>query len=518
MKLAIALLATSACAQSISTFCVDIARTCSITTETVLTPSNIQYLKPLGTYTFSGQMYAQPLIAQGVNTTAGHKNLLVLATMAGDINAFDADHPGSSVIWSTHLNDPRTSFEAPRGGVDFYNAPMGCMGTPVLDVPNAFAYVACAGPAADSSATWTLYKVSLFDGSLSNSVLLSGTVSGTGSGGTTVSFSAVRQMQRCALLLLGGVVYVSVGSYADQDPWFGWVIGYNASTLVQTSIWNLSPDDKNVGLWGGGGGPASDGTSIYVVSGNTITTTYNPPSNLTESIIRLNSSLAVQDYFTPSDHLLRDQNDYDLGSSWAMLPPGTNLVVASGKRNSGYAVLRTDMGHLQGGGGTAPQVVAKASAFTDSVSTGTFGSALTLNGTVYWANKGGFQSQNKIFAFPITAGILPATPAATSPTSYPCCGAQMFGTCNGTANCIVWAFTPDTSLNSVAGSGTLRAFDPVTLAEIYTGPSFGTMPKFMHPVVWHGRVYCATLDGALIVYGLASTAMSGGAVSGGIVM
>lgn len=507
------LVAFSAFAQvSIPTFCGNNSRTCANTSEAVLTPTTVASgnFRQLGSFAVTGQIYAQPLFAAAVSTSGGIKNVLVVATMHGTIYGFDADAPGSAALWSNHLNDPRTSFEAPRGGADFYNAELGCMATPVLDVSGGYAYAVCAGPAADASATWTLYQVSLSDGSLVNSVVIAGSVAGTGSGGSTVTFSAVRQLLRCALLLTGGKVYVAFGSYADQDPWFGWLIAYDASTLAQTAIVAQSPNAKNVGLWMSGGGPAADASNnVYIMTGNTLTSTYTPTTDLTESFIKYSPALAVLDYFTPSDHAARDASDYDLGSSWPILIPSTNLIAGSGKRNSGYVVDVTDMGHLEGGGGTAPQVITKASAFTDCVGCGTFASAMYMNSTLYWANKGGFQGQNKMFSFALSGTTFATSPTATGATSYACCGAQMFGSSNGASGGVIWALTPNTSLFSALGTGTFRAFDPSTLAEIYTGPSIGNMPKFMHPVAVNGRVYVATMDGSVLVFGLSSSAVKG---------
>ena len=40
-------------------------------------------------------------------------------------------------------------------------------------------------------------------------------------------------MNRPAMTLAGGILFVSYGSYGDTDPYHGWVIGYNATNFVQ---------------------------------------------------------------------------------------------------------------------------------------------------------------------------------------------------------------------------------------------------------------------------------------------
>lgn len=493
----VSFLAVSAFGQSIPTFCANNARTCANTSETILTPANIVTgkFRQLGSFLVTGQVYAQPLISSGY---------LVVATMAGNLCAFNASAPGAAALWCTHLSDPRTTFEAPRGGESFYNQPLGVMSTPVIDTSAGYVYAVCAGPGnATGDASWAIYKVGLTTGTVAASTTIAGTVSGSGDGGSTVTFSAYHEIQRSSLLLANGKVYVGFGSYADQDPWYGWLFSYSATTLAKVDTYNFSPNQRQSGLWGSSGGPAADGSgNIYVTLGNN-NGTYNPPSELTESVVKMSSSLAVLDWFTTADYASRDTNDYDLGSGFSILIPGTNLLAVAGKLNQGFIIDITDMGHLQGTG-TAPQVITKASVFTPGAGVGTFAGSMYMNSRMYWHNKGGFQGENKLFSFLQTGTTFATSPSSTSATSVACCGIQPFGSSNGASNGIIWVLTPDSSLFAVMGTGTLRAYDPVTLAEIYTGPSIGNMPKFMHPIVSNGVVYVATLDGSVLAFGLCS--------------
>ena len=45
-----------------------------------------------------------------------------------------------------------------------------------------------------------------------------------------------------ALTLLNGVLYVAYGSYADSDPYHGWILGFNPTTLQLVTIFNDSPN------------------------------------------------------------------------------------------------------------------------------------------------------------------------------------------------------------------------------------------------------------------------------------
>jgi len=63
----------------------------------------------------------------------------------------------------------------------------------------------------------------------------------------SVPFSAKTQLQRPGLALVNGVVYVTWASHEDSDPYHGWMIGYNASTLAQVSVFNDTPNGDRGG-------------------------------------------------------------------------------------------------------------------------------------------------------------------------------------------------------------------------------------------------------------------------------
>ena len=52
-----------------------------------------------------------------------------------------------------------------------------------------------------------------------------------------ISLNNMQQLQRPALTLANGKVYIAFGSYADTDNYHGWVLSYDATTLAQTAAW-----------------------------------------------------------------------------------------------------------------------------------------------------------------------------------------------------------------------------------------------------------------------------------------
>ena len=54
--------------------------------------------------------------------------------------------------------------------------------------------------------------------------------------------------QRPGLLLLNGVVYIGFAAHVDTNPWHGWVLAYNATTLQQTGFFCATPNDNGGGI------------------------------------------------------------------------------------------------------------------------------------------------------------------------------------------------------------------------------------------------------------------------------
>ena len=60
------------------------------------------------------------------------------------------------------------------------------------------------------------------------------------------------------MLLSNGVVYIGFGSHGDNQPYHGWILGYNAATLQQVLAFCTTPNGEGGGFWQANGGPAVD--------------------------------------------------------------------------------------------------------------------------------------------------------------------------------------------------------------------------------------------------------------------
>ena len=58
----------------------------------------------------------------------------------------------------------------------------------------------------------------------------------------TTTFDPKQYKERAALLLLNGVIYTTWASHCDAGPYTGWIMGYNETTLQQSSVLDVIPE------------------------------------------------------------------------------------------------------------------------------------------------------------------------------------------------------------------------------------------------------------------------------------
>ena len=120
-----------------------------------------------------------------------------------------------------------------------------------------------------------------------------------------VSFDALTENQRSALLLAGGNVYVAFDSYEDTDPVHGWLFAYNAASLTQapSAVFNSTPNGSRGGIGESGAAPSYDGNgNVFVATSDGTFDAGRAASDYAESLLRLqtaNSGFTVADRFTP---------------------------------------------------------------------------------------------------------------------------------------------------------------------------------------------------------------------------
>jgi len=287
----------------------------------------------------AGPVYAQPLYwrAPGSN-----KALLLVATEQNFVYALDA--ATGAVVWRTSLGAPMPHAALPCGNID----PLGITGTPVIDERSQTLYVG-ALVKGQTAATHKIFALSLKDGTALSGWPLDVEAELTASG---KSFRSTVQNQRGALTIVHDTLYVPYGGhFGDCGDYHGWVVG--ASLQRPHAIHAWSTRARGGGIWAPGG-IASDGLSIYAVTGNTFGARSWADG---EAVIRLGLDLSFsgkpQDFFAPSDWQELDTTDSDLGGTGA-LPlslPGAKpaeLVLALGKDGKAYLLDRENLGGVGG--------------------------------------------------------------------------------------------------------------------------------------------------------------------------
>lgn len=475
------------------------------TSETVLTPSNVNSstFGKLFTYSVDGYVYAMPLYVPQISIGGSTRNVVYIATEHNSVYAFDADGSTTSPLWKKTLTSS-TETTIPQGDVGSTIYPeIGITGTPVIDPNTKTLYAVANTKASDGTYHQKLHALDILTGNekFGGPVEIKATVKGTGDGtdgNGNVPFQAKIQLQRPALTLYNGVVYIAWASHGDNGPYHGWVIGYNAGTLAQVAVHNNSPNARRGGIWMSGGGLAVDANGgIYYMSGNGTFTASSGGNAYGDSFVRLNSGLGVVDYFTPFDQSNMNAHDLDLGvGAPTALPdqPGSHphLLVGAGKTASIYLVDRDNMGHFNSSNND--QIVQY---LPNALASHCHEQPVYWNGKVYFSTENG-----PMYKFTMNNGLL-STSAQQTSTLFDFPGPNPVISANGTSNGILWAIDKPSS-----GGAVLRAYDANDLGtQLYNSNQAGTRDtlttavKFVPPTVANGKVY-VPLKGKVAVFGL----------------
>lgn len=515
----LALLSIPVWAATVPTAHIDNTRQNSSTQETALTLSNVATGKfgRLGSYAVDGRVNSQVLYIPAVTISSVQHDIIITCTMHNSCYAFDAHNPDSAALWHAGpLATSRTSYPFQGSNTFLYGAEVGCLATPAVDVALGVVFIACT----NSTPTWVLYKLNLTTGATVASITITGSVAGTGDpgggdcvSGGVLSFCPAFALIRPAITIANNNVYLFLSGYDDQRPWHGWAISYDEATLTQQAIFCTTPNGYGGGFWGGGGGPAVDNAgNLYAATGNG---SFDGVTAFSDSFLKFGPTLALSDWFTPSDWATIDAEDADLASNRTLLIPNTNLLVGGGKDFRVFLLDTTSMGHLQGspGGHDPVQVFPSNPSGTVTIFSGSYGMSF-WNSNLYVPVTAG-----TLYSFAFSAGTFNTTPTATDTTSYGFPGRASVATVSGgTSNAILWYTTAASSAYQTQRSGTLRAMNASTLSELWnsdtrSGDALGTLSKFASPTVVNGRVYVATQDNLVQVYGLISASVTRGVSS-----
>jgi len=497
--------------------------------ESILTPSTVnpsqfglQFSDAI-----DGAAYAQPLYVPNVTIpNQGVSNVVYVATENDSVYAFNADQPGAP-LWQTSFVDPANGItpvpSSDLGCTDLVPI-IGITATPVIDPATGTLYVVSKVKLGPGSYQQQLHALDITTGfeRPHSPVTITASVSGTGEGSVNgvISFDPLLQHDRPALTLANGVVYLSFASHCDIQPYHGWILGYDETSLAQVVVYNTTPSGDEGGVWESGCGPGVDtnGDLIVITGNGTFDASAGSRVNYGDSFLRLTpggGTMSVSSFFTPLNELILDDDDLDMGSGGGlMLPdqPGPNphLMVGAGKVGTLYLVNRDSMGGFYA---SMDQMVQEL----PSEVGGMFSTPAYWQGTV---PKVGLQnmiytigSTDEPDMFFISNGLIQTPPASSAKAfifAHP--GASPVISAHGTTGGILWAI--DSSQWQSSDPAVLYAFDATNLknmlynSNLFSADNPGPAVKFTVPTVANGLVYVGTQT-ELNVFGLFPHGRSG---------
>ncbi|MGA2980503.1 MAG: hypothetical protein ABSD76_13010 [Terriglobales bacterium] len=478
----------------------DNARSGANPNETILTPLNVnsnQFGK-LFTQPVDGLVIGQALYLPGVTIPgAGVHNVVYVATMHDSVYAFDADSAkggNARPLWHTSflINGATTVPIALQGcGATTQWTEVGIVSTPVIDTATGTLYVV-AKTYENSTFVHRLHALDVTTGleKAGSPIVITASYEVDGK---NYSFEPAMQVNRPALLLENGNVYIAIGSNGCRGgKEEGWVVAYNASTLEPVGAFDDEPGESAAAVWMRGGGLSSDSNgNIY---GATADGPFAAGMNLGQSVFKLSQvgdTLQLADWFTPFNEAYLDRWDLDMSEPVLVLPKQAgeypNLLAAVGKEGTIYILNQDKMGHFCATCTKSDtQIVEELPAFSPEP-----GAMIYWNNTIYTSGVAA-----PIAALSLTKGKLARTPFAQSKKTAN--GHSPVLSANGTTSGILW------QLNGTY----LAAYDALTLAKLYNSSQapngrdlLPALPHFANMVVANGKLYVGT-NNSLVVFGL----------------
>jgi hypothetical protein len=495
----------------------DTYRTGQNLNETILNLANVNpsAFGKLFTVPMDGKVDAQPLYVSGLTIPGlGTRNVVFAATEHASVYAFDADT--GTIYWQESLLG---SGETPADARNCNQVipEMGITGTPVIDLQagaHGTMYLIAMSRNSSSGYFHRLHALDITNGveQFGGPIEIHATYPGSGEGSVngTVIFDPEQYKSRSGLLIDNGIVYTSWGSHCDIQPYTGWLIGYNETSLAQTGVFNFAPNGGEAAIWGSGAGPAADGVGnlFFSVANGTFDTTLDSngfPVNgdYGNAFVRIwtrDAQLTPVSYWTMYNTTAESNSDEDLGSGGLMLLPTISddsgqlhyLATGAGKDRNIYVTDRRSMGGFNpNDNSTIYQSLPLALGGPE------FGSPAWFNGQVYFG-----AVNDTIKAFSVNNAMLSTGPVSQSAPVFPFPGATPSISANGTASGILWAIENN-------NPAVLHAFDASNLGnEIYNSnlaPDGRDYPgpgnKFIVPTVANGKVFVGTA-GSVAVFGL----------------
>jgi outer membrane protein assembly factor BamB len=323
--------------------------------ETALTPATVKSptFGKLWERELDGGVPGSPLYVDGLEV-GGQKRAVVYATTdCNSVYALDAST--GEIIWAhKRLAEPLS--DAQFTGSWFGNGKHGILSTPVIDMATGTLY-ACGVRARGFKQLYVVWALDISTGAMRSGwpIVLKGTYKGK-------PFVPGQVMQRGALSLVDGWLYVPFGGRGDVPPWRGWLFGIDTRhPEASQRAFCSSPYTDGAGIWSGGGVANDAQGDLFIATGNGDFDGNRGGDNLSQSVVRFHGGRPDFDFhgqktdiYTPANYKFLDDEDEDLGGATPLiLPdfPGTttpHLLFTGGKDGLAYLLNRDNLGGTGG--------------------------------------------------------------------------------------------------------------------------------------------------------------------------
>jgi len=422
-----------------------------------------------------GDVYASPLFLE-----AGLDGKDVLFVVTEENNVYAIDAVSGAVLWHNPLGPGVPGGHLGCGNID----PLGVTSTPVLDV--ARRELVLVGtldvPSTSTTPHHIIYGLSIDDGGIIWSIDIDQEVNG---------FDTYYQSQRASLLLLDDVAYIAFGGYyGDCGTNWGYVMGIPLSSAPAGLYYYRTPGQGGA-IWAPNG-IASDGTSIFAVTGNGEGVQDTWDAGDSDAVLRLSASTLSfsglpADYFAFNEWQMLSAQDKDFGSNGTVLfdvsdAGSGHLALSIGKSRTAWLIDRANMGGIN----TPDRPLASLDAIATTDATGGMATYQTASGRYVAYNAACNGGGDTLGVLKIAAGSPPVVSQAFCVSQgvggEDTGGSPIVTTSDGTADAVVWGM-------GAGGDGKLHAVDGDTGAPIVTSVAMGGVVHWVAPLVAKGSIY-----------------------------
>src|SRR5258708_25117231 len=254
-------------------------------------------------------------------------NVVFVATEHSSVYAFDADGKTRALSWKGSFINPAAGINTIAKPANALIAPeISISSTPAIDLSTGTLYV-CVSTSEPGGIVHRLHALNLANGAekFGGPIVIQGSVPGSYPAlavNGRVPFVAKQHLQRPALLVLSGNVYIAFGSNGDALPYNGWLFVYSAQgsgVLHQVALLCVSPNPGASAIWQSGDGPAADPQgNIFIATGNGAFDLNTGGADAGNTVLKLalqSGVLTRLDYFTPFNTAQLTADDLDFGAA-----------------------------------------------------------------------------------------------------------------------------------------------------------------------------------------------------------